>query len=47
MELKTDDYPAGFYTLNSSNAATLTANFIKKTLENNLKKYISPNRKLV
>jgi serine protease Do len=46
MELKTDDYPAGFYTLNSSNAATLTANFIKKTLENNLKKYISPNRKI-
>jgi hypothetical protein len=46
MELKTDDYPAGFYTLYSSNAATLTANFIKKTLENNLKKYISPNRKI-
>jgi hypothetical protein len=46
MELKTDDYPAGFYTLNSSNAATLTANFIKKTLENNLKKYITPNRKI-
>jgi serine protease Do len=46
MELKTDDYPAGFYTLNSSNAATLTANFIKKTLENNLKKYITPSRKI-
>lgn len=46
MEFKTDDYPAGFYTLNSSNAAMLTANFIKKTLEYNLKKYITPDRKI-
>ena len=46
LELKTDDYPAGYYTLSSSNAATLTANFIRKTIETNLKKYITPNRKI-
>lgn len=46
IELKTDDYPAGFYTLNSSNAASLIANFIKKTLEYNLKKYLTQDRKI-
>jgi thiol-disulfide isomerase/thioredoxin len=45
-ENKTDDFPAGSYVLEKSNAAMFTMNFIKKTLEGKLSQYLINNRKV-
>lgn len=46
VDNKTDDFPAGGYKLELSNASMLTANFIKKSLEENLKKYLTKGRRV-